>query len=60
VVTHTPRIGAELVLAPRAEFALEVRPDFEHGVLVDIGPVLSMTPSWAEPSWATCRPAMTG
>jgi redox-sensitive bicupin YhaK (pirin superfamily) len=40
VTIHSPLIGAELVLDPRAELTLDVRPDFEHGVLVDVGPVL--------------------
>ena len=40
VATHTPLLGAELVLDPRGELALDVAPDFEHGVLVDVGPVL--------------------
>jgi quercetin 2,3-dioxygenase len=40
VATHTPLLGAELVLEPRAELTLDVAPDFEHGVLVDVGPVL--------------------
>jgi redox-sensitive bicupin YhaK (pirin superfamily) len=40
VATHTPLVGAELVLDPHAELTLDVAPEFEHGVLVDIGPVL--------------------
>jgi quercetin 2,3-dioxygenase len=40
VPTHTPLLGAELVLDPGAELVLDVRPEFEHGVLVDAGPVL--------------------
>jgi redox-sensitive bicupin YhaK (pirin superfamily) len=40
VATHTPLIGAELVLGPRAEISLDVRREFEHGVLVDVGRVL--------------------
>src|SRR3712207_5156351 len=40
VTTHTPLLGAELVLDPRAELTLDVATDFEHGVLVDVGPVL--------------------
>jgi redox-sensitive bicupin YhaK (pirin superfamily) len=39
VVTHSPLMGAELVLDPFAEITLDVSPDFEHGVLVDEGPV---------------------
>ncbi len=39
VPTHTPLVGAELVLDPHAELTLDVRPEFEHGVLVDLGPV---------------------
>ncbi|MFD8494794.1 pirin family protein [Amycolatopsis sp. NPDC059657] len=37
VETFTPLLGAELVLEPRAELALDVDPSFEHGVLVDTG-----------------------
>ncbi len=40
VPTHTPLVGAELVLDPHAELTLDVAPEFEHGVLVDLGPVL--------------------
>ncbi|CCH88454.1 conserved protein of unknown function; putative pirin and cupin domains [Modestobacter italicus] len=40
VPAHSPLLGAELVLEPFAHVALDVAPDFEHGVLVDQGPVL--------------------
>ena len=40
VTTHTPVLGAELVLDPHAELPLEVAAEFEHGLLVDVGPVL--------------------
>ncbi|HYO39749.1 MAG TPA: pirin family protein [Nocardioidaceae bacterium] len=40
VPTHTPLLGAEMLVDPRAEVAVEVDPAFEHGVLVDVGPVL--------------------
>jgi redox-sensitive bicupin YhaK (pirin superfamily) len=40
VPTATPLLGAEVVLEPRAEVVLEVDAAFEHGVLVDLGPVL--------------------
>ena len=39
VATHTPLLGAEVVLDPGAELVLDVDPAFEHGVLVDRGPV---------------------
>lgn len=39
VRTFTPLLGAELVLAPRAETTLAVDPAFEHGLLVDQGAV---------------------
>ncbi len=39
VPTFTPLLGAEISLAPRASLRLEVDPAFEHGVLVDVGPV---------------------
>ncbi len=40
VPTHTPLLGAELLLDPAAEVTLPVDPSYEHGVLVDSGPVL--------------------
>ena len=40
VPTHTPLLGAELVLEPFADLVLDAAADFEHGVLVDAGPVL--------------------
>jgi redox-sensitive bicupin YhaK (pirin superfamily) len=39
VRTFTPLLGAELTLAPGARLDLDVDPVFEHGVLVDIGPI---------------------
>jgi redox-sensitive bicupin YhaK (pirin superfamily) len=39
VRTFTPLLGAELTLTPGARLDLDVDPVFEHGVLVDIGPV---------------------
>jgi quercetin 2,3-dioxygenase len=39
VQTHSPLLGAELVLAPHARLRLPVKPEFEHGVLVDVGSV---------------------
>jgi redox-sensitive bicupin YhaK (pirin superfamily) len=40
VRTHTPLLGAEVVVDPRSEVTLDVTTTFEHGVLVDSGPVL--------------------
>jgi redox-sensitive bicupin YhaK (pirin superfamily) len=40
VRTHSPLLGAEVVVDPGAELHLEVDASFEHGVLVDAGPVL--------------------
>jgi redox-sensitive bicupin YhaK (pirin superfamily) len=40
VPTDTPLLGAEVVLAPGGEVVLEVDPTFEHGLLVDRGPVV--------------------
>ena len=40
VRTHTPLLGAELVLEPGAVVRFEVNPSMEHGVLVDRGPVI--------------------
>lgn len=37
VPTHTPLLGAELTLQPRARIELTVDPSFEHGFLVDAG-----------------------
>ncbi|KAA6215080.1 pirin family protein [Streptomyces albofaciens JCM 4342] len=39
VPAFTPLLGAEIVLAPRATVTLAVDPAFEHGLLVDQGPV---------------------
>lgn len=37
VVTHTPLLGAEIVLAAGASLDVPLDPAFEHGVLVDAG-----------------------
>ncbi|HSO68950.1 MAG TPA: pirin family protein [Arachnia sp.] len=39
ITTETGLLGAEIILRPGAEWEFEVRPGFEHGVLVDIGAV---------------------
>ncbi|WP_261819639.1 pirin family protein [Nocardioides sp. OK12] len=39
VRTHTPLVGAEVLLDPFATLHLDVDPDHEHGVLVDLGAV---------------------
>jgi redox-sensitive bicupin YhaK (pirin superfamily) len=39
VTTHTPLLGAEIMLAPGATLGLDVDAGFEHGVLVDTGVV---------------------
>jgi hypothetical protein len=39
VPTYSPLLGAEIVLAAHARLSLPVEPSYEHGVLVDIGPV---------------------
>jgi redox-sensitive bicupin YhaK (pirin superfamily) len=39
VPTFTPLLGAEVLVDPRSEMTLSVDPAFEHGVLVDTGPV---------------------
>ncbi|MFF9025975.1 pirin family protein [Streptomyces eurythermus] len=39
VPTFTPLLGAEIVLEPRATVTLDVDASFEHGLLVDTGPV---------------------
>lgn len=39
VPTYTPTVGAEAVLDAGAEVVLDLDPVFEHGVLVDRGPV---------------------
>lgn len=40
VSAFTPILGAEIVLEAGAEVALDIEPAFEHGVLVDLGPVV--------------------
>lgn len=40
VTTHTPLLGAEILLAPRASVELTLDPTFEHGFLLDAGAVL--------------------
>jgi hypothetical protein len=40
VQAFSPILGAEVVLEPGAEAALDLEPAFEHGVLVDLGPVV--------------------
>ncbi|HSE09665.1 MAG TPA: pirin family protein [Nocardioidaceae bacterium] len=40
VHTFTPLLGAELVLDAGSSVVLEVDPEFEHGLLVDLGPVV--------------------
>ncbi|USQ75878.1 pirin family protein [Ornithinimicrobium cryptoxanthini] len=39
VTTYTPLLGAELTVQPGAVITLRLDPTFEHGVLVDGGPV---------------------
>jgi len=39
VATFTPLLGAEITLEPQARLVLPVDPGYEHGVLVDAGPV---------------------
>lgn len=39
VPTHTPLLGAEVLLEPGATVTVDVDPSHEHGVLVDLGPV---------------------
>jgi redox-sensitive bicupin YhaK (pirin superfamily) len=39
VPTYSPLLGAEIVLAPHARLSLPAEPSYEHGVLVDTGPV---------------------
>lgn len=39
VATHSPLVGAEIVLEPSSSIDLAVDPSFEHGVLVDSGVV---------------------
>jgi len=53
VRTFTPLLGAELVLAPGARVDLDVDPAFEHGVLVDTGPVMLAAPNSRAPNSAT-------
>jgi redox-sensitive bicupin YhaK (pirin superfamily) len=49
VATHTPLLGAELLIEAGASLTLDVDPSFEHGVLVDSG-VLSVADQETKPS----------
>jgi redox-sensitive bicupin YhaK (pirin superfamily) len=49
VPTYSPLLGAEIVLAARSRVSLPVDPGYEHGVLVDAGPV-SMSGVRLEPT----------
>ena len=40
VRTHTPLLGAEILLLPGAEAVVDVDPDFEHGLLADNAPAI--------------------
>ncbi len=40
VTTYTPLLGAEVVVEPETRLSLSIDPAFEHGVLVDAGPLL--------------------
>jgi redox-sensitive bicupin YhaK (pirin superfamily) len=48
IATHTPLLGAEIVLGPHVALDLGVESSFEHGVLVDTGDV-SVDASTVEP-----------
>ena len=39
VTTFTPLVGAEITLPARSEVRFDLDPAYEHGVLVDLGPV---------------------
>jgi len=39
VETYSPLLGAEITVEPGTSVEFAVRPDFEHGVLVDQGPI---------------------
>jgi redox-sensitive bicupin YhaK (pirin superfamily) len=39
VTTYTPLVGAEITLPARTEVRFALDPAYEHGVLVDVGPV---------------------
>src|SRR6185437_9912843 len=55
VPAYSPLLGAEIVLTPHARLALPADPAFEHGVLVDAGPV-SMSGIRLEPAQLGYRP----
>jgi redox-sensitive bicupin YhaK (pirin superfamily) len=40
ITTHTPLLGAEIILEPGAELILDTEQSFEHGLLVDTGTLL--------------------
>ena len=56
VVTHTPLLGAEVMLAPGKSLEIEVDPTFEHGVLLDVGAIDVEAPG-ARPQRPLPRPA---
>ena len=55
----TPLLGAEILLEPDTRLALEVDPEFEHGVLVDSGVSASGTAEARPADLAYCPPAPT-
>ena len=40
IATFSPLVGAEITMRPHSRVRLDVDPAFEHGVLVDTGPVM--------------------
>ena len=51
--THTPLLGAELLLQPGTSVDLPLDREFEHGVLVDAGDVDPAGPGWIRQPWPT-------
>lgn len=60
VKTHTPLVGAEIRLQAGTSLTLEVRPDFEHGVLIDSGSLtIHRSPSPGGAPASDSAPALT-
>lgn len=53
VPTHSPLLGAELLIGPGREAGFDVDASHEHGILVDTGTVRRRAPTSPPGSWRT-------